>query len=151
MDELTELDAGLIYIGKKDEELMKIPLYKKYLDDEHIFNEINDPVEKSQYFKLDRVKKLMEEYEMESETHLQNRIKHVIQYIKNCDSKKILIVSHGGFILELNKYILNADMLPKGDYKYGSNCHITYYQYKNDKFKLITYANTLHFKLYETK
>ena len=73
-------------------------------------------------------------------------LKKVLNYIENCEFGKILVVSHGTLIANVNRHLLNTYDFVQGNMKNGSNCHITMYVYKNEKYKLVTAPNTLHLK-----
>ena len=64
--------------------------------------------------------------------------------------KKILVVCHNGTIMDLLELIFNIGWFGSrniGNFKYGTNCHISYINYDNE-FKLITGPSTLHFGIY---
>ena len=146
MKELIEKDQGLISIGKTNDELKKDKFYDDFFKFIDLYQQIKDPIEQSLFNEKNKklFNKIIKKYEMETEENIQKRIKHVLKYIENCKENKILVISHGGTINELNKYILNAYETPYGDMTNGYNCHITSYTYDNKKFKLIMAPNTLH-------
>jgi broad specificity phosphatase PhoE len=144
--ELIEKDQGLISIGKIYEELKKDNFYDDFFKWVDLYEKTIDPIEKALFNEKNKklFNKIIKKYEMETEENIQKRIKFVLKYIEKCKENKILVISHGGTINELNKYILNAYETPYGDFTNGSNCHITSYTYENKKFKLIMAPNTLH-------
>jgi broad specificity phosphatase PhoE len=114
-------------------------------------NLINDPIEKynleftKERFNLQRNildelnYKLAETYKKYS-----TRIEDIINFIKNIDYKKIIIVSHGCLIEDLLKKIFNVCMIPKIDVE---NCFICYCTLKNDIFTMISPCNSKHLSL----
>jgi broad specificity phosphatase PhoE len=81
---------------------------------------------------------------------MMERLKPVIDLLKTTDAVKILVVTHGGTISVLNRILTGIQGLV-GVYKYGSNCHISYYNYnkKNNKFIMRVQPNTSHFAIYQ--
>jgi broad specificity phosphatase PhoE len=77
------------------------------------------------------------------------RMKKVLKFIEKSKYKKILVITHGGTIYATNRYLLNSYQSPEGDMTNGSNCHITMYIYKDNKYKLVCPPNTLHLGLYK--
>lgn len=148
MDELKELDQGVISIGKTIDELRKDKFYDDFFKMINKIEKIKDPIEKSLFKKLNKkyLDKIFKKYEMESKENIEKRVKKVLKYIENTKHNKILIISHGGIIEEINKILLNAYNVPYGDMTNGSNCHITTYEY-DKKYKLIMPPNTLHFSI----
>jgi len=148
MDELKEMDHGLLSIGKKYDELKKNPLYKDYFS---VMDKIDSNPDKLQqnldYIKSEKTR-LPQQYEYETFEHLRKRCTKVINYLKKSSKSKILVVSHAGTIVDgLISTLFNVHFLV-GDYKYGSNCHISYLIYSNKKFKLLYPPSTAHFKIY---
>ena len=90
---------------------------------------------------------LLKKYEMESRDDLTIRIKHFLDKLEQNKCKKIIVVSHGGIINAINKYLLNSYASINGDLSNGSNCHITMYIYDRGEYKLVIPPNTLHFYL----
>jgi broad specificity phosphatase PhoE len=147
MDELKEKDQGLISIGKTDVELRKDKFYDDLFNIIDKFEKIKDPIEKTLFiFNKLNSKKIIKKYERESEENITKRVKQILKYIESTKHNKILIISHGGLIQQINKIILNAHEVPYGDLTNGSNCHITTYEY-NKKYKLIMAPNTEHFSI----
>jgi len=149
MDELKERDGGLVSIGKTMDELEKDPFYDKFFDFIKLYEQLKDPIEQALFDEKNKVliSKIEKKYELESDEELTSRIKKVLKYIEASPFKKILVISHGGTINSINKYLLNTYDSIKGDMKNGSNCHITMYQYDNKKYKLVIPSNTLHLGL----
>lgn len=144
-DYLTEVDSGLIAIGKPISELEHDSFYDDY------FNEINE------YDKLDHISDklsmkelsniLIKKYEMESHHSICRKVNKLINFLRKTQFNKIIIVSHSVTIDWINRVLLNTYDTIKGNMDNGSNCHLTFYQMNNDgKFKLIVAPNTLHLK-----
>ena len=148
-DELKERDQGLVSIGKTNEELKKDSFYDDYFDILNQHKQIKDPVEKILFDtkNKDIIDKTLKKYEMESFDDIIVRVKKVLDISKNNNHKKIIVVTHGGFINAINKYLLNTFASINDDLTNGSNCHITTYVYDHDIYKLVMPPNTLHLAL----
>lgn len=149
LDELIENKAGILS-GQTEKDELKKEFIKKVSD---ALSDIKDPIE---VYKLDVHKEadkffspIIGDYGFETGEELLNRINKVIDYIKESDCKKIIIVSHSGFLDELLKNIFLINKLPKGDLSKGKNCWICYCTYQNGVFHMISPINTEHFKLYQ--
>lgn len=149
LDELKEVDHGLLAIGKTINEMKLDKKYNDYFDILDKINQIGDPIETQlQWNKFNNDKKIAKKYEYELFKDLKKRCMRVIEFIKKCDKNKILIVTHNGTIIfGFISLLFNIDHIYQ-DLKYGSNCHITYVEYKKNKFNLVCIPNTRHFKLY---
>ena len=149
-DELVELDHGLLSIGKTDEELKKDKFYDDYFKMKKKIKDIIDPIENIMTYKFsnDTVKP-NNKYEVETLDSLLKRCKKIINLIKKSKYKKIMIVCHGGIILNGFITLLFNTYQIRGDYTYGGNCHITYVVQQKNKFNLMTAPNTLHFAIYD--
>jgi broad specificity phosphatase PhoE len=145
MDELKENDKGLVCIGKSNEELKKDKFYDDYFMLFDKINKIEDPIEKESSYKI-LIKDIEDKYEIESLITLIKRMNKVINYIKKTNKKKILIISHSGYIISILKYIFNVNKLNLY-FKETSNCHISYLKYTN-KFELLYGPSTSHFNLF---
>ena len=86
-------------------------------------------------------------YEYETEKHILNRLEIVVNLLKKTKFKKILIITHSGTIHELIKLLFNISDIT-GNYKFGSNCHITYIIYNKKQFYLEYGPSTLHLGIY---
>lgn len=143
-DELIELDQGLLAIGKTNEELKKDEFYDDFFNKINVINNIKDPIELKKQLDLYLYSEINKKYELETEKHIRKRLKIIVNLIKETKFKKILIITHGGFILSLIKMLFNISQI-NGNYKNGSNCHITYIIYNNKKFYLEYGPSTEHF------
>jgi len=146
---LEEGDHGLIAVGKTREEMREDKFYDKYFEIVQKYENIKNPIGKIDSFE-NFISELNEYYEMELVSEFRNRVEKFVEILKELPDGKYCVISHGGTIGEINKYILNTEII-KGDYKCGSNCHITFYRYIDGKFKLIIPPNTLHFEIYDKK
>jgi broad specificity phosphatase PhoE len=147
MDELKENDKGLVCIGKSHEELRKVKFYNDYFNTRDSISKIKDPIEKTlNYEKI--MKSVENKYEIEKEENLRKRIHKIINFIKKTNKKKILIVTHGGYILYFLQYLFNIYRVQQS-YSGTENCHITLLQYSNNKFNLLYGPSTEHFNLYK--
>ena len=150
LPELIERDMGIIANGKKEIELIEDKEFEEYFQFYQEFNNIVDPIERNKASRDDKKCKILEEkYGVESWQSINSRVKKIIDYIKKSKAEKIIIISHGGTIQDMNSYLMNVLIPPKGDYRFGKNCFISYYEYDKNKFTSISYNNTNHFGLYE--
>lgn len=142
LNELVERDKGLISIGISKAELRKNPFYYDYFTYcDKIKDDDNLSENKKKY-----INSICKKYKYEPNENMKKRINYVIDYIKKTDAKKILIVSHGGTIKTI--IYMMSGIKPINNYIYGRNCHISYFMYHNNNFKLLYHPNTLHFGLY---
>ena len=116
-----------------------------------MYEKIIDPIERKLFYeKNNKLLKIIEKkYELESENEVNIRIKKILNYIENTNNDKIIIITHGGFIVKLLKLLLNTHCKILGDMSNGYNCHITMLIYNNKNYKLVTLPNTKHFSLYK--
>jgi len=149
MDELKENDKGLVCIGKSHEELRKDKFYNDYYNTRDSIKKIKDPIERSlNYEKI--MKTVEKKYEIEKKENLRKRIYKIINFIKKTNKKKILIVTHGGYILYFLQYLFSVHRVQQS-YSGTENCHISLLQYVNYKFNLLYGPSTEHFNLYDKK
>jgi broad specificity phosphatase PhoE len=140
---LIENDGGLLNVGKTTEELKQDKFYDDY------FNEVDrekklDIIERNQITEFPKF--FSDKYKIETLKSKRSRASKVKKMLEKIDKERIIVVSHNGFIDTFNKIVLNSNDIIKGDYSNGKNCHITYYQLTNKKWKLISAPNTLHMK-----
>ena len=135
MDELIERDQGLISIGKSIDELKKDNFYDDYFTKSYNIFKIKDPILLNEQYNLFLNTDCNKKYEYETEKHIFNRLEIVVNLLKKTKFKKILIISHGGTIFYLIKLLFNISDI-NGNYKFGSNCHITYIIYNKKQFYL---------------
>ena len=156
-DKLRELNTpkflyGELQDGVRANEFNKIIKNK--------MNLINDPIEKynleftKERFNLQRnildelsQRNILDELDYKlAETYEEysTRIEDIIDFIKNIDYKKIIIVSHGCLIEDLLKKIFNVCMIPKIDV---DNCFICYCTLRDDIFTMISPCNSKHLSL----
>ena len=146
MDELKENDKGLVCIGKSHTELRKDKFYNDYFNTRDSNRKIRDPIEKTLNYEK-TMKTVEKKYEIEKEENLRKRIYKIINFIKKTNKKKILIVTHGGYILYFLQYLFNIYRVQQS-YSGTENCHITLIKYINNKFNLLYGPSTEHFNLH---
>ena len=83
----------------------------------------------------------------ESYAEVIQRINYIITYLTETKNEKIIVVSHSGFLDALLKEMFGLGILPKGDLTNGTHNWIMYCTYQNNKFKMISPANTEHLSL----
>ena len=147
MDELIEHDRGLISIGKKNNELRKDNFYNNYFTIMDSIFKIKDPILLNEQLELFKNTYCNKKYEYETEENMFKKLRIIVDLLKETDSKKILIISHGGTIFKLIKLLFNISHI-NGNYKYGSNCHITYIIYNKKQFYLEYGPSTMHLGIY---
>ena len=142
----------IIHLGKTRKSNPKFRKYIKWLDE---YKKIKDPIEQvnQNFFSYENVKMWNKIYKRETYNTLYKRVQKILDFIKNSEFKKILIISHTetikrGFL----KLLVNINDI-KVDDKYGKECHISHLTYdsKKDKYNLTRCPNTLHFKIYNKK
>jgi probable phosphoglycerate mutase len=148
-EELKEIDKGLISIGKTNNELKKDTFYDNYFSLIDFIKKIKDPIKYNMCYEY-VINNLPKKYEHETINNVKKICSKVIDYIINTNKKKILIISHGGTI-EHGLLPNMSDNIINNNLKNGSNCHISYIKYKNNKFELIHGPSTKHFSLYKIK
>lgn len=146
MDELKEIDSGLLNVGKTDDEMRKDPLYNKYFELYDRGMGIKDPIQGTIEY-INDSEELSQLYGVETFEHLNHRIRKVFDFITKSNKSKILVVTHNGVITNGVGSFFNIQNL-RGDYKYGTNCHITYIINQGTNYKLLYGPSTAHFKIY---
>lgn len=147
VDELTEVRRGKISGMTKDDELFKC--INDVTNDAS--SSITDPIERyalgniaNSYVFNNRVLGSFGDIGTETYDELMRRVHHIIDYVKHSTDRKIIIVSHTGFMDALFKTMFNTNVLPKGQFTGGMNCWIMYCTYDNNVFSLISPPNTEH-------
>jgi broad specificity phosphatase PhoE len=149
-EELKEIDKGLISIGKTNNELKKDTFYNNYFSLIDFINKIKDPIKYNMCYEY-VINNLPKKYEHETIKDVKKRCSKVINNIIKTDKKKILIISHGGTIVNgILSMIFNFSNIHQ-NFLNGSNCHISYLTFNNNKFELIYGPSTKHFSLYNKK
>ena len=82
--------------------------------------------------------------EVETYEELIDRVEYLIEHLKNTDHKKILVISHSGYLETLLKIMFHLNALPKGNMSNGKHCSICYSVLKNNVFSMISPQNTEH-------
>ena len=93
-------------------------------------------------------------YDVELYSNFRHRCKKALKKIYTKNEKNIIVVAHGGTILQILQILMNCDDYIEGDYKYGSNCHMSYiklFEKKSNnkikrKIKIIKFLTSLHLK-----
>jgi broad specificity phosphatase PhoE len=150
INELKEIDKGLISIGKSNSKLKKDVFYNDYFSLVDLLNKIEDPIKYNINYEY-VFNNLPKKYEHETIDNLKKRCKKIINLILKTKKKKILIISHGGTILNgILSTIFNFNDI-KQNFTNGNNCHISYIKCNGNKFELIYGPSTEHFSLYNKK
>ena len=147
MKELMEIKKGQMSGLTGDDDFIK----KMELDAKIEYDKIIDPIEKYKISGPEEVEifydKIVGDIGVERYDELKQRIMVVINYLKSCEYKKIIVVSHSGFMDTLFQLMYGLYVLPKGDLTHGKNCSISYCKLEDDKFTMISPLNTKHLRL----
>lgn len=146
MNELKEIKKGKISgLLPNDNYMVKLNDFKKkYL------SKFKDPIQLAEMedykniFDKILLKKFDTKLGMDKSSIIQTKINKIINVLKNCKFKKIIIVTHFDIIEFLLKNMCNLSFFPKGDLTNGANCMISYIKYDSNNFNLATPSNTLH-------
>ena len=150
IDNLKEVCHGKLG-GLTDNDIKTNPDFKKYGELEKIYYKEKDPIKQRElYYEHNII--LNKLYGSELNNVSRHRFKKALKEIYNRDEKNIIVVAHGGTIIQLLQIITNIYDMILGNYKYGSNCHMTYiqlYEKKTDskikrKIKIIKYLTSEH-------
>jgi broad specificity phosphatase PhoE len=139
--------------GKTDEEIKSNPHFKEFIDASAKFNTEYDPIKQREIYYSDN-KLFHKLYQTELYKDFKKRIKKGLKQIYDRPEKKIIIVSHGGTIMQTLQILTGIEDYIIGDFKHGHNCHISYIKLyekleKNKikrKAKVIKLLNTQHLK-----
>ena len=149
MDEVSEVKKGSMSGLTNEDEIMK-KLNKLAKDKIEL---MKDPIERYETelpkYSYNFFDKIIKDNDLQIEgleiyEELVERAEHLIEYIKNTNSKKIIIVTHSGYLEILLKILFNLSVLPKGSMKNGKNCSICYCTCKNNIFTMVSPQNTEH-------
>lgn len=146
MNELKEIKKGkMCGLLPTDNYIVRLNNFRnKY------YNKFKDPIELTEMKEYNNItdKILLKNFDpnlgMDKSTIIQKKINKVIDFIKKCKCKKIIIVTHFDTIEFLLKNMINLSFLPEGDLTNGKNCMLSYIKYENNKFNLVTMPNTVH-------
>jgi broad specificity phosphatase PhoE len=152
IDNLKEVCHGDLS-GLTDEDIKSDPKFDKYLELENIYKKEKDPIKQRELF-YEHNKILNNLYGVELFNHSRHRFKKALMEIYNREEKNIIVVAHGGTIIQLLQIITNINDYIQGDYRYGSNCHMSFFQVFEKKvnnkikrkIKVIKYLTSLHLK-----
>ena len=153
IDNLKEKCHGKL-AGLNDDEMKSDKDYDKYFELNNILKNEKDPIKQRKLFHANNItfNKL---YNTELFSNFRHRIKKALREIYNRKEHNIIVVSHSGTILQLLQIITNIDDYIQGEYKYGSNCHMSYIQLYEKKInnkikrkiKIIKLLTTAHLYL----
>ncbi len=139
-DNLAGISGGKIQ-GYSLSELKSDAFYDEYFYEKTIYEKKNI-IEQNLIKEIPKV--FIEKYGCESIKSLKARIKKILKYINKTLAKNIIIITHDSFIKYFNQVVLNVKDNLIGDMSGGINCHLTYYQIKNKKYKLICMPSSKH-------
>jgi broad specificity phosphatase PhoE len=152
IDEFKEKCHGKLG-GKTDEELKADQEFKEYIDAIIKLDKELDPIKQREIYYSNN-KLFAKLYQTELYKDFRKRVKNGLKQIYDRPEEKIIIVSHGGTIMQLLQLISGIDDYIVGDFKNGHNCHISYIKLyekleKNKirrRAKIIKLLNTQHLK-----
>ena len=148
-ENLIEQDKGELGNGMTFEEMKKDKKFKKFIDIDEKTEKIKDPIEFIEQLYNKKYSDVLEKYyKHEHLDKFKKRVNKVINFIKKSNAKKILVVCHNGTIMRAIIPLLCNTVIMDTNFKYGKNCHISYFKYDKNKFTLIRSPNTIHFSLY---
>ena len=113
--------------GKTDEEIRsdKTSLFDPYIEAIEKYKTEPDPIKQREIYYSNN-KLFHELYKTESYKDFRKRVKKGLKEIYDRPEKKILVVSHGGTIIQALQIMTGIDDYIHGNYKNGTNCHISY-------------------------
>jgi broad specificity phosphatase PhoE len=150
IDNLKERCSGKL-AGLTNDEMKSNKEFDKYFELNNILKDEKDPIKQRKLFYATNIT-LNKLYGQELYNDFRHRLKKALKEIYNRNEKTIIIVSHGAAILQLLQIITNIDDNIQGEYKYGSNCHMSYIQLYEKKLnnkikrkiKIIKLLTTAH-------
>lgn len=143
LDELIEIDAGLLAQGIQEEKLQSDPFFDDYFELLQEYNK-KERIDKLEMEFNEFPEIMIHKYKIESLHSITKRVNYIIDFLRNTKHKKIIVVSHNGLLQWINRIILNTSENIKGDLSNGKNCYITYYILINNNFRLIMAPSTTH-------
>jgi len=111
--------------GKTDDELKNDPNFDPYIKAIEKYKTEPDPIKQREIYYSNN-KLFHELYQTESYKDFRKRVKKGLKEIYDRPEKKILVVSHGGTIINALQIMTGIDDYIHGNYKNGTNCHISY-------------------------
>lgn len=83
------------------------------------------------------------------ETHeeLLDRIEYFIKYLRSLVGKKIMVITHSGFLEVMLKTLFNLSVLPQGNMSNGKNCSVCYCVCRDGVFTMVSPQNTEHLSI----
>ena len=130
--------------------------FDRYFELWDIFKNEKDPIKQRELFNSNNIE-FNRLYGDELFSDFRHRLKKALREIYSRDEKNIIVVSHSGTIHQLLQILTNIDDYLQGEFKYGTNCHMSYiqlYEKKSNnkikrKIKIIKLLTTAH--LYENQ
>lgn len=150
LNQLAEVKKGTLSGLTNDDPLMK-ELNEianneiKRMTDPIIKYELNDPQKENEFYEKICTRLGIQDVELYKE--LIERVDYTIEYLRCCQYRKIIVVSHSGLLEILLKRMFNLNVLPRGDFPNGKNCSISYCTYSKGKFKMVSPMNTEHLSI----
>jgi broad specificity phosphatase PhoE len=140
LDSLIELRRGKMSGLSKDDK------YKKKIEKEieKKQKKIGDPIEYIYEFDMDKYLNKKFNVGIETKTEMNKRSQKIIDFIESKKCKKILVVSHAGIIMNTIKKMFNLNFTPIGNLSMGKNCWISYIQYNDGIYKLVSPPDSTH-------
>jgi broad specificity phosphatase PhoE len=153
MNEISEIKKGnMSGLSKNDDLIIK---FDKLFNEK--INSIIDPIDNYRYIYsvLDGyalVNDIINDNNLdisglETYDEIIDRTNYFIDYLQKTDKRKILVVSHSGYLETLLQTIFKLGVLPYGDFTPGKNCSICYCTLKDDIFSMISPLNTEHLSI----
>ena len=139
LDDLREHKSGKLS-GTTKAERLNDPTFAKHIKLQEKFAVIKDPIKKMKHYI--NIDKHVVELGGESYKDGIKRVKTVLNHILGTEYKKIIIITHSGTISEMLFYITKY-----GGNNAGSNCAISYIEYKDNEYEIITMPNTDHLNI----
>lgn len=136
IDNLKEVCHGKLG-GLTSDELKSNQDFDKYIELQNAYNKEKDPIKQRELYYSHNII-LNKLYGSELYRDSRHRFKKALKEIYNRTEQNIIVVAHGGTIIQLLQLITNISDYIRGDYKYGSNCHMTYIQLFEKNFNLKT-------------
>ena len=139
--------------GKTDDEYKTDSKFDPYIKAIEKYKTEPDPIKQREIYYSNN-KLFHELYQTELYKDFRKRVKKGLKEIYDRPEKKILVVSHGGTIIQALQIMSGIDDYIHGNYKNGTNCHISYIKLyekieKNKikrRIKIIKLLTTEHLK-----
>jgi len=113
--------------GLTKEDIVSNPEFDKYTELNNKYNKEKDPIRQREIY-YENIVIFNKLYGDELYSTFRHRLKKSLKEIYNRKEKNIIIISHFATIMQLLQIMMNTEDYLRGDYIYGSNCHMTYIQ-----------------------